>query len=667
MKKRTHKKIGGIHWALVLVFLAGATVLVDMNALDFQASVIPTKQAPAYDGLALPILHAPNWSKLTSEQYRLSYSQMPQDKLLPLPKYDASVLRTPTEQLSWSKAADLNIRNAKITFSTPYMGNYKLDGNENAGSHCAVDIKVPEGTPIYSIGNGVATKVGFQSSGFGNHVVIKHENFPAMDNASLRVTYYSSYSHMSSVTISEGDVVLKGQLIGYVGRTGNASTSHLHFQIDNDQAPWHPYWPFNYQEQVAAGLDFTGAINNGLGREKGLATTINPMVYVQKYLAMGTLPVTTTSTVNTSSPTTVTTTPVVTVPAVTTTSTPATTTTPAATSTPAATQSATSTQITTTPVATAVSTPATTTSAKSTATTFTMDAGDVFVVGTPKTITVKAVDANGAWVTSYKPKDGIYISVDLGGAKIDQQYFSAEQVVNGTISIKVTPTADLGLRIKATDGTITATTNIMKASSFSDVSVDDINYKAINFLKNHSVVDGYPDKTFKPDMVVSRVEALKFILKGGNQKIQETARLPFKDTSSKAWYADYLGTAYSQNIVSGYDDKTFKPSQSVNRAEFLKMLYNTMDIPLPNEVSEDVFSDVKKDDWYAPLFLAAKKSNLIDKNAVYIHPEQGMKRDEVAELIYRFIVLKLTGQTEYNANIYVSDSQVQSYFAGSNG
>ncbi|MFA5829725.1 MAG: S-layer homology domain-containing protein [Candidatus Gracilibacteria bacterium] len=690
MKNTPHKKITVKDWVFVLLFLASAVFMVGKNAFEFQTSVIPTRQAPPYDGLALPILNAPDWVALTSDQYRVAYPQIPTTKIISLPVYDASVLSTSTAQLSWSNAADKAIRNAKITFSTPYMGDYKLDGLENAGSHLAVDIKVPELTPVYAIGNGVVVKVAFQASGFGNHVVIKHDNFPSFNDANVRTTYYSNYAHMSNVVISEGDVVTKGQLIGYVGHTGLASTPHLHFQIDNDQAPWHPYWPFTYQEAAAVGLDFNGAINSGLGKDKALATTVNPMLYVQKYLNMTNLPATASSSITTTTTSSAATSENSTTTTTSTTTANPTNTTTTAPTTPATTSATTTT--TTTSTQTNSSTPSgtdsgaattssnqqssvtetATTSAASTspatvASSFKFITDDSFVIGTPKVILLQAVDQNGNLVSNYQPPKGVALSIDLGSATIEKSYFSTSEILGGTVKFAVTPTGDYGLRFKATDGQITALTPVMQSSIFTDVSANDKSFKAIGFLKNYSVIDGYPDKSFKPNGIVSRVEALKFILKGANQKLLATTKLPFKDTSNSAWYADYVSTAYDQNIVAGYNNKTFKPSQTVNRAEFLKMLFSTMDVTPPTEVAQDVYTDVKKDAWYAPLVLAAKEANLIDNTSNYFHPEEGMTRGEVADLIYRFVVMKLNGQSKYSPTLFVTDTQAKSYFAEANG
>ncbi len=646
-------------WVLALMFLTTASYLVNRNATDFQASVLPTVQAPPFDGLVMPVQRTPIWTSLTTSEYHASYDQIPSDKMGPPPVYDATTLKTPVEQLGWKTASDLVIRNAKITYSTPYMGDYKLDGIEGAGSHLAVDIKVPMGTPVYAIGNGVVVTVSTITTGFGTHIVIRHDNFPSYDNPNVLTTYYSTYNHLSQAIVSEGQVVLKGQQIALSGESGDATTPHVHFQIDNDNAPWHPYWPFTYQEAAAAGYDFTSAINAGFGREKALATTINPLMYVQKYMNSSGV---------SSSATTSSTTPA---PSPSPTLAPAPSPTPApqptSTSTAPIADVPTSTATTPTteeetqqPVSVAPAPPQVTVSDP--AVSLEVNTDQNFVVGSNQTITVKALDAHGDVTSDYHPVNGLTFMVANGGATLGKANFSASEIKGGTVSTTFTPTGPQGLRIQASDGDLSGYSDMMQSVLFSDVAGSSDIASALQFLKDHDVVGGYPDGSFKPGNVVSRVEALKFILKGTNKQIQTVGRLPFKDTDSNQWYANYVATAYNSSIVGGYPDLTFKPANTVNRAEFLKMLLLAMNVKLDTNVTQDVFTDVPKDSWYAPYVKYAKDKNLIDSGSNKFNPEEGMTRSEVAEVIYRTIVLKLTGQPKYQNSLVVSSASADQYF-----
>lgn len=85
--------------------------------------------------------------------------------------------------------------------------------------HSGVDISASEGTTIVAADSGTVVTAVYSSS-YGNYVVISHGN----GNSTL-------YAHMSSMAVSSGQTVTKGQTIGYVGSTGWSTGSHCHFEI----------------------------------------------------------------------------------------------------------------------------------------------------------------------------------------------------------------------------------------------------------------------------------------------------------------------------------------------------------------------------------------------------------------------------------------------------
>ncbi len=89
----------------------------------------------------------------------------------------------------------------------------------SSGHHTGVDFPVSKGTPVYSIGDGQVVDTGYNRA-YGNYVEIYHG-----DNI------YSFYAHASSVIVSAGQHVTKGQQIMKSGATGNVTGPHLHFEI----------------------------------------------------------------------------------------------------------------------------------------------------------------------------------------------------------------------------------------------------------------------------------------------------------------------------------------------------------------------------------------------------------------------------------------------------
>ncbi|HLG25835.1 MAG TPA: S-layer homology domain-containing protein [Candidatus Gracilibacteria bacterium] len=175
------------------------------------------------------------------------------------------------------------------------------------------------------------------------------------------------------------------------------------------------------------------------------------------------------------------------------------------------------------------------------------------------------------------------------------------------------------------------------SEGFTDVPSSHPNYEAIMALQADGVIGGYPDGTYKPDQEVNRVESLKIILLGAAIEVPEsTAELIFTDTDSTQWYAKYILKAFELAIVNGYPDKTFKPTQTVNLVEALKMLSETKEVDL-SEVDTTVapFADAGADQWYTKYVQYGKENEWIEgdsQNMVY--PDQAMTRGKLAQLLY---------------------------------
>ena len=161
----------------------------------------------------MPIEKVPNSLTWSGDHYKDNYSSIPAKDLIAMPKYDPKILTTPEAQLKWGNAEHNLIRNAKILYSVVYLGNYELDHQENAGSHLAVDIRVPKGTPIQAVANGKVVLVSEKTSGFGYYVVIEHPNVPDYPENGKTTTLYSSYNHLSEIKVREGATVKKGEII----------------------------------------------------------------------------------------------------------------------------------------------------------------------------------------------------------------------------------------------------------------------------------------------------------------------------------------------------------------------------------------------------------------------------------------------------------------------
>lgn len=140
-----------------------------------------------------------------------------------------------TPKIESKGSAKLNLasvdrtRSRRLSFIPPVKGKVISNfGDRNGREHKGIDISAPEGTDILAAEDGVVIFSGFLK-GYGNVVIIKHEG-----------DYFTVYAHNKYNTVKENEFVKRGQVIGKVGQTGNATTPHLHFEIRRGTKPLNP-------------------------------------------------------------------------------------------------------------------------------------------------------------------------------------------------------------------------------------------------------------------------------------------------------------------------------------------------------------------------------------------------------------------------------------------
>ncbi len=133
-----------------------------------------------------------------------------------------------------------------LTVTAPINSDF---GIRNGRPHNGVDIAIESGTPIVAVAGGTTFGVGDRGDGYGNAVEIKHN--PQMSTL---------YAHMSRIAIGDNVTVRAGQIIGYVGSTGNSTGPHLHFEVRSPAGADNFLDPKPY-------LNFQVATNNNMNNQ----------------------------------------------------------------------------------------------------------------------------------------------------------------------------------------------------------------------------------------------------------------------------------------------------------------------------------------------------------------------------------------------------------------
>ncbi len=115
-----------------------------------------------------------------------------------------------------------------MNYRQPFDGSYPITQGfgeriTDPKGHTGIDFALPLGTPVLASANGVVYHVGFAENGYGNYIVLNHEDG--------RKTLYAHLQHTMVVKTMH---VRQGQQIGMSGSTGNSTGPHLHFEIQQN-------------------------------------------------------------------------------------------------------------------------------------------------------------------------------------------------------------------------------------------------------------------------------------------------------------------------------------------------------------------------------------------------------------------------------------------------
>jgi len=129
--------------------------------------------------------------------------------------------------------------------------------------------------------------------------------------------------------------------------------------------------------------------------------------------------------------------------------------------------------------------------------------------------------------------------------------------------------------VTETDRTFTDVPNRTRPREAADRA---LRRQVIYSAAERDIVQGYPDGTFRPDSPVNRAEALKILLAAvALPELEvESGTGTFSDVPSDAWFSPVVAQAAGYQLLSGYPDGTFRPEQSITRAEAAKLVYLLM-------------------------------------------------------------------------------------------
>lgn len=148
--------------------------------------------------------------------------------------HDLAQLALKKQELLASIPAIQPISNKQLKYLASGYGMRVHPVYKTVKMHTGIDFSAPTGSEIYATGNGRVIFSGNDASGYGNHVIVDHG-----------FGYQTLYAHMSKINARRGQIVKRGELLGWVGNTGLSVSPHLHYEVIKGQNKVNPVYYFH--------------------------------------------------------------------------------------------------------------------------------------------------------------------------------------------------------------------------------------------------------------------------------------------------------------------------------------------------------------------------------------------------------------------------------------
>jgi hypothetical protein len=209
--------------------------------------------------------------------------------------------------------------------------------------------------------------------------------------------------------------------------------------------------------------------------------------------------------------------------------------------------------------------------------------------------------------------------------------------------IAKTPIAPAAIATKATEptpGTVGTVEQPGKPKTFSDVPEDFWAKPAILALSSRGVIGGFEDGTYKPNQPINRGQFAAMIQKAFEKpRIKEA--MSFTDIKSGSPMTPAIEEATRTGFMSGYPNKEFKPEQSIPRLEMLSAIATGLSLKPQGDPIQSLakYSDVAEiPKWAVPKISSAVEAGIVLPNVSQLEPKKVATRADAASYIYQALI-----------------------------
>ncbi len=205
---------------------------------------------------------------------------------------------------------------------------------------------------------------------------------------------------------------------------------------------------------------------------------------------------------------------------------------------------------------------------------------------------------------------------------------------------------------------LTSTMDATPSVDFSDMSVEDKSngdfMAALKFLVGKKVISGYSDNTLKPGNSVNRAEFIKMLTVALKADVSGSAKACFKDVVGTEWFAQYICYAKDAGWVGGFPDGTILPGKQISLAEALKIIVTAEEWDITNTKDMTLPKSKKIDAgaWYIPyLKVAFSKSLLYYYKDANVDPSALLTRKDVIMVLFNAMLADTLKVEKYNPSL----------------